>query len=147
MGPVSLSRVSSRHAPLPHVASSRPTLILYKFTQKREQGDLKKNPSYLLCTLVCDLSVDESHFQVILQCHNRRHMFSNICLIVFPAFIFFRELDVGAMREAAALLVGTHDFSSFTANSHETVFRNPVRKMDVVSIQPGVSFAHSYFHR
>ncbi|XP_017290107.1 tRNA pseudouridine synthase-like 1 isoform X2 [Kryptolebias marmoratus] len=58
-----------------------------------------------------------------------------------------KELDVGAMREAAALLAGTHDFSSFAAESHEMVFKRPVRNMDVLSIQPGLSFAHSHFHR
>ncbi|XP_013857581.1 tRNA pseudouridine synthase-like 1 [Austrofundulus limnaeus] len=58
-----------------------------------------------------------------------------------------KELDVGAMREAAALLVGTHDFSTFAANSHETVPKNPVKTMDMVSIQPGDSFAKSHFHR
>ena len=32
-----------------------------------------------------------------------------------------RPLDVGAMREAAALLVGRHDFASFTANPNREV--------------------------
>ncbi|XP_056221124.1 tRNA pseudouridine synthase-like 1 [Seriola aureovittata] len=57
------------------------------------------------------------------------------------------ELDVGAMREAAALLVGTHNFSSFRAVSSDMPFKNPVKTLDVADIQPGSSFAHSHFHR
>lgn len=57
------------------------------------------------------------------------------------------ELDVKAMREAAALLVGTHDFSSFRAVNSDMPFKNPVKTMDVVAIQPGSSFAHAHFHR
>lgn len=51
------------------------------------------------------------------------------------------------MHEAAALMVGTHDFSSFRAVNSEMSFKNPVKTMDVVSIQPGSAFAHSHFHR
>ncbi|XP_041835602.1 tRNA pseudouridine synthase-like 1 [Melanotaenia boesemani] len=57
------------------------------------------------------------------------------------------ELDVEAMREAATLLSGTHDFSSFQAVNSDMAFRNPVKTMDVVNIQPGSSFARAYFHR
>ncbi|KAK2862346.1 hypothetical protein Q5P01_001879 [Channa striata] len=57
------------------------------------------------------------------------------------------ELDVGAMREAAAMLVGTHDFSSFRAVSTDMPFKNPVKTMDVLDVQPGSSFAHVHFHR
>ncbi|XP_047204270.1 tRNA pseudouridine synthase-like 1 isoform X3 [Girardinichthys multiradiatus] len=57
------------------------------------------------------------------------------------------ELDIDAMREAAALLVGTHDFSSFRAVSSDMPLKSPVKTMDVVAIQPGSSFAHSHFHR
>lgn len=57
------------------------------------------------------------------------------------------ELDTDAMHEAAALLVGTHDFSSFRAVNSEMPFKNPVKTMDVVSIQPGSAFARSHFHR
>ncbi|MEQ2236114.1 hypothetical protein ILYODFUR_009126, partial [Ilyodon furcidens] len=57
------------------------------------------------------------------------------------------ELDIDAMREAAALLVGTHDFSSFRAVNSDMPFKSPVKTMDVVAIQPGSSFAHSHFHR
>ncbi|XP_026204475.1 tRNA pseudouridine synthase-like 1 [Anabas testudineus] len=57
------------------------------------------------------------------------------------------ELDVGAMREAAALLVGTHDFSSFRAVSSDMASKNPVKTLDAVNIQPGSSFAHAHFHR
>ncbi|XP_029990123.1 tRNA pseudouridine synthase-like 1 [Sphaeramia orbicularis] len=57
------------------------------------------------------------------------------------------ELDMGAMREAAAVLVGTHDFSSFRAVNADLPFKNPVKTLDVVSIQPGGSFAQAHFQR
>ncbi|XP_067359369.1 tRNA pseudouridine synthase-like 1 isoform X2 [Channa argus] len=57
------------------------------------------------------------------------------------------ELDVGAMREAAAMLVGTHDFSSFRAVSTDLPFKNPVKTLDVVNVLPGKSFPHVHFHR
>ncbi|XP_043976928.1 tRNA pseudouridine synthase-like 1 [Gambusia affinis] len=57
------------------------------------------------------------------------------------------ELDIDTMAEAAALLVGTHDFSSFRAVNSDLPFKNPVKTMDVVTIQPGSSFARSHFHR
>ncbi|XP_037628736.1 tRNA pseudouridine synthase-like 1 isoform X2 [Sebastes umbrosus] len=57
------------------------------------------------------------------------------------------KLDVGAMREAAVLLVGTRDFSSFRAVSSEMHFKNPVKTLDTISVQPGSSFVHTHFHR
>ncbi|XP_004069217.1 tRNA pseudouridine synthase-like 1 [Oryzias latipes] len=57
------------------------------------------------------------------------------------------ELDVEAMREAAAVLIGTHDFSSFRAVNSDMTFKNPVKTLDVASIQLGNSFASTYFHR
>lgn len=57
------------------------------------------------------------------------------------------ELDVEAMREAAATLVGTHDFSSFRAINSDMLFKSPVKTLDVVDIQPGSSFAGAHFHR
>ncbi|XP_041639918.1 tRNA pseudouridine synthase-like 1 [Cheilinus undulatus] len=57
------------------------------------------------------------------------------------------ELDVGAIREAAALLVGVHDFSSFRAVNSDLPYKNPVKTLDVVSIQPGGSFAQAHYHR
>ncbi|XP_031179790.1 tRNA pseudouridine synthase-like 1 [Sander lucioperca] len=56
-------------------------------------------------------------------------------------------LDVGAMREAAALLVGTQDFSSFRAVNSDMPFKSPVKTLDVASIEPGSSFVHAHFHR
>uniref|UniRef100_A0A3Q4H8F6 tRNA pseudouridine synthase n=1 Tax=Neolamprologus brichardi TaxID=32507 RepID=A0A3Q4H8F6_NEOBR len=50
------------------------------------------------------------------------------------------ELNVDAMHEAASLLVGTHDFSSFRAVNSDLPFKNPVKTMDVISIQQGNSF-------
>ncbi|XP_034083097.1 tRNA pseudouridine synthase-like 1 [Gymnodraco acuticeps] len=57
------------------------------------------------------------------------------------------ELDVGAMREAATLLIGTQDFSTFRAVSSDIHFKNPVKTLDVVSIQPGRSFVQTHFLR
>uniref|UniRef100_A0A3P9KWQ1 tRNA pseudouridine synthase n=1 Tax=Oryzias latipes TaxID=8090 RepID=A0A3P9KWQ1_ORYLA len=57
------------------------------------------------------------------------------------------ELDVEAMREAAAVLIGTHDFSSFRAVNSDMTFKNPIKTLDVASIQLGNSFASTYFHR
>lgn len=57
------------------------------------------------------------------------------------------ELDVRAMSEAAALLVGTRDFSSFRAVNSDMPFKSPVKTLDVASIQPGCSFTQAHFHR
>uniref|UniRef100_A0A3Q3VSD2 tRNA pseudouridine synthase n=1 Tax=Mola mola TaxID=94237 RepID=A0A3Q3VSD2_MOLML len=56
------------------------------------------------------------------------------------------ELDVGAMREAAALLVGVHDFSSFRAVNSDMLFKSPVKTLDVARIEPGGSFTQAHFH-
>ncbi|KAK7877962.1 hypothetical protein WMY93_031390, partial [Mugilogobius chulae] len=57
------------------------------------------------------------------------------------------QLDVESMREAAAMLVGTHDFSSFRAVNSDLPFKNPVKTMDLICVQPGSSFTSSHFHR
>lgn len=57
------------------------------------------------------------------------------------------ELDVESMCEAAALFEGTHDFSSFRAINSDLPFRNPVKTLDLVRIQPGTSFTQEHFHR
>ncbi|XP_077428363.1 tRNA pseudouridine synthase-like 1 isoform X5 [Vanacampus margaritifer] len=57
------------------------------------------------------------------------------------------ELDVEAMSEAGAMLLGTHDFSSFRAVNSDLSFRNPVRTLDVARIQPGRAFVCEHFHR
>uniref|UniRef100_A0A3Q2YUB1 tRNA pseudouridine synthase n=1 Tax=Hippocampus comes TaxID=109280 RepID=A0A3Q2YUB1_HIPCM len=65
-----------------------------------------------------------------------------------PAQLPLGELNrVCAMREAAAMLVGTHDFSSFRAVNSDMPFRNPVKTLDVASIQPGRAFVCEHFHR
>ncbi|KAM4613875.1 tRNA pseudouridine synthase-like 1 isoform 3-T4 [Polymixia lowei] len=58
-----------------------------------------------------------------------------------------RELDVEAMRDAAALLVGTHDFSSFRAISSDMPFKDPVKTLEVASIEPGSAFVQTHFPR
>ncbi|CAB1315639.1 unnamed protein product, partial [Coregonus sp. 'balchen'] len=57
------------------------------------------------------------------------------------------DLDVGAMRDAAALLVGTHNFSSFRALNSETPFKDPVKTLDKASLDLGDAFVHRHFHR
>ncbi|XP_045561539.1 tRNA pseudouridine synthase-like 1 isoform X1 [Salmo salar] len=57
------------------------------------------------------------------------------------------DLDVGAMRDAAALLVGTHNFSSFRALNSETPFKDPVKTLEMASLELGDAFAHKHFHR
>lgn len=46
---------------------------------------------------------------------------------------YHRPLDVGAMREAAAALRGTHDFSSFRAS--ECQAKSPVKTLAVASVE------------
>ncbi|XP_068455127.1 tRNA pseudouridine synthase-like 1 [Clinocottus analis] len=58
-----------------------------------------------------------------------------------------RTLDVGAMRAAAALLVGKRDFSSFRAVNSDIRLKSGVKTLDVASVQPGSSFVHAHFHR
>ena len=48
------------------------------------------------------------------------------------AWQIFHPLDVGAMREALMLLIGTHDFSSFRAAGG--VSMSPVRTLDEVQL-------------
>ncbi|XP_037107431.1 tRNA pseudouridine synthase-like 1 [Syngnathus acus] len=57
------------------------------------------------------------------------------------------ELDMEAMSEAATMLMGTHDFGSFRAVNSDMPFKNPVKTLDVASIQPGRAFACEHFHR
>ncbi|KAI2659266.1 tRNA pseudouridine synthase-like 1 [Labeo rohita] len=56
------------------------------------------------------------------------------------------RLNIDAMQEAAALLLGTHDFSTFRALSSETPFKNPVKTLEKAQLDPGVSFSQRHFH-
>lgn len=50
-----------------------------------------------------------------------------------------RPLDLDSMRAAAALLVGTHDFTQFSNESKERLKRNPVKtleRLDIVQERP-----------
>jgi len=52
-----------------------------------------------------------------------------------------RALDVDAMRAAAALLVGTHDFTQYSNNAPERLRRNPVKdlwRLDVIGVEGGL---------
>ncbi|XP_031423662.1 tRNA pseudouridine synthase-like 1 [Clupea harengus] len=55
------------------------------------------------------------------------------------------ELDVGAMREAGTLLLGTRDFSTFRSLSSDAPLKSPVKTLQTAQIQPGVSFASQHF--
>jgi len=61
--------------------------------------------------------------------------------------LVLRRLDVGAMRRAAALLLGTQDFSSFRAVNSDLHLRSPVKTLDEAGVGPGSSFGHAHFHR
>ncbi|KAL6464471.1 hypothetical protein MHYP_G00267880 [Metynnis hypsauchen] len=57
------------------------------------------------------------------------------------------ELDISAMQEAGTILTGTHDFSTFRALSSDAPFKDPVKTMELVQVQPGLSFSQRHFHR
>ncbi|KTG35134.1 hypothetical protein cypCar_00006754, partial [Cyprinus carpio] len=57
------------------------------------------------------------------------------------------RLNIDAVQEAAALLLGTHDFSTFRALSSETPFKNPVKTLEKAQLESGVSFSQRHFHR
>ncbi len=56
-------------------------------------------------------------------------------------YVLRSEFDVDAMREAADLLCGTHDYSAFCANSHmkKSTVRT-VEKIEITELQHGLSF-------
>ncbi|XP_073731993.1 uncharacterized protein [Misgurnus anguillicaudatus] len=58
-----------------------------------------------------------------------------------------RTLNISAMKEAAALLLGTHNFSTFRALNSETPFKNPVKTLELAQLEPGDSFSQRHFHR
>ncbi|XP_077060384.1 tRNA pseudouridine synthase-like 1 [Siphateles boraxobius] len=57
------------------------------------------------------------------------------------------RLNINAMQEATALLIGTHDFSTFRALNSETPFKNPVKSLESARLESGVSFSQRHFHR
>ncbi|XP_056590850.1 tRNA pseudouridine synthase-like 1 isoform X2 [Triplophysa dalaica] len=58
-----------------------------------------------------------------------------------------RNLNISAMQEAAGLLLGTHNFSTFRALNSETPFKNPVKTLESAQLEPGCSFSQRHFHR
>ena len=54
------------------------------------------------------------------------------------------EPDIGAMRRAAEILVGTHDFASFCSNPR--MKKSTVRKVDRIEIERSGSFLNLTFH-
>ncbi|KAG7278643.1 hypothetical protein CRUP_031938 [Coryphaenoides rupestris] len=57
------------------------------------------------------------------------------------------QLDVEAMCEAAALLVGKHDFSTFRVVNTDMPYKSPIKTLSVAHIEPGNTFAQTHFHR
>ncbi|XP_073681674.1 tRNA pseudouridine synthase-like 1 [Garra rufa] len=57
------------------------------------------------------------------------------------------RLNIDAMQEAATLLLGTQDFSTFRALSSDAPFKNPVKTLEKAQLEPGVSFTQRHFHR
>ncbi|XP_057218855.1 tRNA pseudouridine synthase-like 1 isoform X2 [Triplophysa rosa] len=57
------------------------------------------------------------------------------------------NLNISAMQEAAGLLLGTHNFSTFRALNSETPFKNPVKTLELAQLEPGCSFSQRHFHR
>lgn len=98
-----------------------------------------------------------SHFHARYQAQSRTYLYRvalGASKFQFPLSesefcwnLYNTELDVDSMREAAAMLEGTHDFSSFRAVNSDLPFKNPVKTMDQILVRPGSSFTEKYFHR
>ncbi len=52
--------------------------------------------------------------------------------------------DIGKMKEAAAHLVGSHDFKSFCGNTH--MKKSTVRIVDTINIEESGNYIRFYFH-
>ncbi|XP_032904176.1 tRNA pseudouridine synthase-like 1 isoform X1 [Amblyraja radiata] len=57
-----------------------------------------------------------------------------------------RPLNTDAMREAASLLLGTHDFSTFRSLNSETPFKSPLKTLLQAELTPGTSIATQQTH-
>ncbi|KAK1157296.1 tRNA pseudouridine synthase-like 1 [Acipenser oxyrinchus oxyrinchus] len=58
------------------------------------------------------------------------------------------HLNVTALQEAAKLLLGTHDFSTFRSLNSETPFKSPIKTLLQAEVCSGVgSFSQHPFHR
>nr|XP_025042454.1 tRNA pseudouridine synthase-like 1 isoform X1 [Pelodiscus sinensis] len=58
------------------------------------------------------------------------------------------HLNVPAMQEAASLLLGTHDFSTFRSVSTDMPFKSPLKTLDRAEIRPSSGFmSHHYEYR
>lgn len=77
-------------------------------------------------------------FHARYQAHGRRYRYLLLESAMRPALEaaqvgwYFRPLQAEAMREAAALLLGEHDFSSFRASACQA--RSPVKTMRAITI-------------
>ena len=58
--------------------------------------------------------------------------------------ILEKEPDIDKMRDAAQLLVGTHDFKSFCGNTH--MKKSTVRCVDNINIEKSGNYIRFYFH-
>ncbi|XP_041062564.1 tRNA pseudouridine synthase-like 1 isoform X1 [Carcharodon carcharias] len=58
-----------------------------------------------------------------------------------------RPLNADVMKEAAQILLGTHDFSTYRSLNSETPFKSPLKTLLQVDIMPGFSiFLQQNFH-
>ncbi|GCB72479.1 tRNA pseudouridine synthase-like 1 isoform X2 [Scyliorhinus torazame] len=58
-----------------------------------------------------------------------------------------RPLNADAMKEAAQILLGTHDFSTFRSLNSETPFKSPLKTLLQVDLMPGFSIvSQQSFH-
>ncbi len=85
----------------------------------------------------CQPVADDFHARF--SAHGRRYRYLLLQSPLRPALESgqvgwsFRPLDAGAMREAAALLIGEHDFSAF--RSSECQARSPVKTLRTLTIE------------
>ncbi|XP_067826193.1 tRNA pseudouridine synthase-like 1 [Heptranchias perlo] len=57
-----------------------------------------------------------------------------------------RPLNTDAMKEAAQMLLGTHDFSTFRSLNSETPFKSPVKTLLQADVMPSFSISSQNFH-
>ncbi|XP_055515191.1 tRNA pseudouridine synthase-like 1 isoform X2 [Leucoraja erinacea] len=83
-------------------------------------------------------------YRLVTGCAHRSHLpvfERNLCWPVSS-----RPLNTDAMREAASLLLGTHDFSTFRSLNSETPFKSPLKTLLQAELTPGTSIATQQTH-
>jgi tRNA pseudouridine38-40 synthase len=80
---------------------------------------------------------DSFHARFSASSRSYRYLIVNrrapLALLAGQAWHVVRPLDVGPMREAAKLLIGKHDFSTFRAQGCQS--SSPVKTLDVLDVQ------------